>query len=444
MEGPMVGHEYASEVRPGLSHSELRFAEKIPRDSAWTSNPPFYPVFAEFDEPGKDVMMGTGTLLRALLPFATAEARQGISSYSGNTLIVDVKVTCHTPSATDLYTDSTYGHINGTVTPFDDSIQYQVSCLRGDTTIYQLNQGVNMPSGLLKSQFETSTAPGAVLLVTIEDLGGRDTGDWLHLPTKNLSLFICYAPRDAAILNVNLIIDANRTEPKLEYGRSMERYKTSAVVQHFLPTGNSTIRQMMTMEKPRSLLGDLPPRYRRSVVQSDTGGQFALAKGGSGPLPGGWMAFMSEDPLVTMLRRFPGNHANISHVIAADPTLAAIFNNILETSSISWAMSSLITILSMLNYHSSQQPAFDRVDNITVSFFENVVFLGDYVGLTIVLWVLAAHFVVMATLIVMFVRDTRSTLLGNAWSALAQVLESQEVEEHIVGASEKTDSEISK
>ena len=284
MEGPMVGHEYASEVRPGLSHSELRFAENIPRDSAWTSNPPFYPVFAEFDEPGKDVMMGTGTLLRALLPFATAEARQGISSYSGNTLIVDVKVTCHTPSATDLYTDSTYGHINGTVTPFDDSIQYQVSCLHGDTTIYQLNQGVNMPSGLLKSQFETSTAPGAVLLVTIEDLGGRDTGDWLHRPTKNMSLFICYAPRDAAILNVNLIIDANRTEPKLEYGRSMERYKTSAVVQHFLPTGNSTIRQMMTMEKPRSLLGDLPPRYRRSVVQSDTGGQFALAKGGSGPL----------------------------------------------------------------------------------------------------------------------------------------------------------------
>jgi len=166
----MVGYEYASEVRPGLSHSELRFPEKIPRDSAWTSNPPFYPVFAEFDEPGKDVMIGTGTLLRALLPFATAEARQSISSYSGNTLIV------------------------------------------------------------LKSQFETSTAPGAVLLVTIEDFGGRDTGDWLHLPTKNLSLSICYAPWDAAILYVNLISDANRTEPMLEYGRSMGRYKTSAVV----------------------------------------------------------------------------------------------------------------------------------------------------------------------------------------------------------------------
>ncbi|RYO33399.1 hypothetical protein AA0113_g11672 [Alternaria arborescens] len=199
----------------------------------------------------------------------------------------------------------------------------------------------------------------------------------------------------------------------------------------------------MTMEKPRSLLGDLPPRRRRPVVQSDMGGQFALAKVGSGPLPGGWTAFMSGDPLITMLRRFPGNYANISHAIAADPALAAIFKNTLETTSVSWAMSSLLTMLSMSNYY-SQQPAFDRIDNITVSSFENVLFPRDYVGLTIVLWVLAAHFVIMATLIVMFVRDTRSTLLGNVWSALAQILESEEVEEHILGASEKTDPEISK
>lgn len=127
--GAMVGYEYASEVRPGLSHSELRSAEKIPRDSAWTSNPPFYPVFAEFHEPGKDVTVGTGTLLRALLPFATAEARQRISSYSGNALIVDARVTCQAPSATDLYTNSTYGLINGTVTLSDDpnpNIKYLV------------------------------------------------------------------------------------------------------------------------------------------------------------------------------------------------------------------------------------------------------------------------------------------------------------------------------
>jgi hypothetical protein len=65
------------------------------------------------------------------------------------------------------------------------------------------------------------------------------------------------------------------------------------------------------------------------------GGQFALAKGGSGPLPGGWTALMSGDPFVTMLRRFPGNYANISHAIAANLALAAIFNNTLETSSVS-------------------------------------------------------------------------------------------------------------
>lgn len=269
----------------------------------------------------------------------------------------------------------------------------------------------------------------------------QDTEEWLHLPTKSLSLSICHAPWDAAILNVDLISDGNRTEPMLQYDISVERYETSAVVEHFLPTGNSTTRQIMTMRKPLSLLGDLPPRQRRPVVQSDMGGQFALAKGGSGPLPGGWMAFMSGDPLITMLRQFESNSSEIANAISADPALAAIFNNTLEASSVSWAMSNLLTILSMSNYY-SQQAAFDRVENVTVSFFEDVLYPRDYAGFTIILWALAAHFVVMATLIVMFIKNTRSTLLGNAWSALAQILESQEVREHVVGASEKKDSEF--
>lgn len=224
----------------------------------------------------------------------------------------------------------------------------------------------------------------------------------------------------------------------LQYDRSVERYETSAVVEHFMPNGNSTVRQIMTMKKPVSFLRDLPPKQRRPIVQSDMGGQFALAKGGSGPLPGGWTAFMSGDPLITMLRRFTDNFTEITNAIAADPALAAIFNDTLEASSVSWAMSNLLTILSMSNYY-SQQAAFDRVDSIKVSFFETVSYPRDYLGVVFFLWVLAAHFIIMATLVVVFVANTRSTLLGNAWSVLAQILESQEVKNHIVGASEKSD-----
>ncbi|KAH6619007.1 hypothetical protein C7974DRAFT_474730 [Boeremia exigua] len=384
---------------------------------------------------------GTGSLLRALLPYATSEERQSVSSYSGNALILDARVKCEAPGSTNLTTNSIYGYVNGTVVSSKDEIIYEVSCLRGGTTICQLGQGSNTSSSLLRSQFDNSTAPGAVFLVTTEGAVRNYTEEWLHLPTKNLSVSICHAPWDAAILNVDLVSHTNRTEPMLQYDISVERYETSAVVGHFLPGGNRTTRQIMTMKKPQSFLGDLPPRQRRPIVQSDMGGQFALAKGGSGPLPGGWTAFMSGEPLITVLRRFAANAADTTHAIAADPALAAIFNNTLEVSSVSWAMSNLLTILSMSNYY-SQQAAFDRVDNVTVAVFENILYPQDSLGFVILLWVLVAHVVIMAALVVMFVRNTRSTLLGNAWSALAQILESQEVREHIVGASEKSDSEM--
>jgi hypothetical protein len=103
----------------------------------------------------------------------------------------------------------------------------------------------------------------------------------------------------------------------------------------------------------------------------------------------------------------------------------------------------LLTILSTSKYY-SQQAAFDRIDNVIVSFFENVLYPRDYLGFVLLLWVLTAHFIVMTILVVMFVRKTRSTLLGNAWSALAQIIKSQELKEHLIGASEKSDSEILK
>jgi hypothetical protein len=156
------------------------------------------------------------------------------------------------------------------------------------------------------------------------------------------------------------------------------------------------------------------------------------------PLPANWTVTLNGAPLVTLLRRFPKHP---SQIVAADPALAAIFDDALHSTSVEWALSSLITILSMTNYY-GQQPAFDRLDKATVSFFENVLYPRDYLGLTILMWVLAAHIVIIAVLVVLFVQKTRLTLLGNAWSAFAQVAESREIMEHIAGASVRSDSEV--
>lgn len=51
---------------------------------------------------------------------------------------------------------------------------------------------------------------------------------------------------------------------------------------------------------------------------------------------------------------------------------------------------------------------------------------------------MTGQFIRMAILVVMFVRDARSTLLSNARSALAQIMESQRLKEHLIDASEKS------
>ena len=439
--GPLVGHKYTSQVRPGLSYSVRRKAEKIPRDSAWTANPGSYPIFAEYHEPPESNAADTGLLLRALLPYATTEARQTLSSYSGNAMVLDARVACQAPKLTRINYNETDGQLTGVAAYARNESVYPFQCTLGETTICQLANNNDTFAGLLHSQFEKSTAFGAAFLVTAVKPGLNDTREWRYLHKQEISVSLCSAPWDAAILDVDLFSDTNRTEPTLQYDRIAESFDATTVIDHFLPYGNHSTRQILKMQKPRSFLGDLPPPHRRPVVQSDMGGSSAPTKGTRKPLPGNWTAFITGQPLVSMQRRF---QIQPSHVVSVDPALAAIFKDALQqNNTLSWAMSTLITVLSTSSYY-GQQPAFDRVDEVKVSFFGDVLYPRDYTGFTLLLWALAAHFAVMAVLIVMFLRNTQSTLLGNAWSALAQIFESHEVKEHVVGASIKNDSEILK
>jgi hypothetical protein len=84
--GPLIGTELISQVRPGLSYP-VGGIERIARDSAWTTNPPNYVTFGEYHErlsEPSDGTADTGILLRAFLPYAAAESRQSLATYSGN------------------------------------------------------------------------------------------------------------------------------------------------------------------------------------------------------------------------------------------------------------------------------------------------------------------------------------------------------------------------
>lgn len=470
--GPLVARESASQVRSDLSYLATLSGntQGIPRGSAWTTNPPSYPSFGEYHEPintSEEGVADTGLLLRAFLPYELADTRQGLSSYSGNALVVDARVSCQAPSLNQVQAATAnltrlsgasidYTQITGLVSPTKNSTMLQdimptsFNCtVAGDTTtLCQLEQSRNSSTGSLKSQFSKSTSFGTAFLVLRSDPLFKASGPWGNFSvvqgrrTMNASASLCYAPWNSAVLDVMLSSKTNRTEPLLRYviddftKYGSGTFQTRDVINHFIPFAKNGSRQILAMEKPRSYLGDLPPPYRRPVVQSDISPSYVGQT--NNPLPGNWSAIMSSMSLVTMLRNF---EIAPTQYIAADPAVAAIFNDAHSATSLEWALSSVITILSMTNYY-GQQPAFDRLDNVTTSFFEDVLYPRDHLGLTLLMWALTAHFIVVAVLVILFVQKTRLTLLGNAWSAFVQVAESQEVMEHMAGASVRNDSQV--
>lgn len=155
---------------------------------------------------------------------------------------------------------------------------------------------------------------------------------------------------------------SNRTEPTLKYWKAFEATK---VLQYLIPPAKPDPRPILSMQRPEDFLGDRPPPNRRPVVQSDMGSSSVAFRGTNKPLPGNWSAFVGGSPLVTIVEGF--QKAPLQ-AISADPALAAIFTDSMKAGySVQWALSALLTVLSMTNYY-GQQAAFDRLDNVTVSF----------------------------------------------------------------------------
>jgi hypothetical protein len=242
------------------------------------------------------------------------------------------------------------------------------------------------------------------------------------------------------MLDISLISTSSRTEPALQWRGG---FKVTAVVNHLVPQQEqNTPRQILQMQKPRSFLGDVTPERERPLVQSDASGSSAAASGSNTPLQENWSIFLTGEPFITLLNHFSRPPSRFT--ISEDPALAAIFGEaIAATDSVAWALSSLITVLSATNYY-SQFPAFDRVDDVTISYFGNVQYPRHTFGLTLMTWALVAHYLVVSLIVVLFVSKTRLTLLGDAWSAFSQMAESPEVKNYVGERGVRDDNTVMK
>ncbi|KAF4314425.1 hypothetical protein GTA08_BOTSDO01371 [Botryosphaeria dothidea] len=73
-------------------------------DNPWGFKPPSWPAFAEYSEPPvqADVMIDTGFVVRAFLPYTLAQDRQSVGNFSGRATIIAARVACSQPTFSNL------------------------------------------------------------------------------------------------------------------------------------------------------------------------------------------------------------------------------------------------------------------------------------------------------------------------------------------------------
>ncbi|KAJ3535624.1 hypothetical protein NM208_g7061 [Fusarium decemcellulare] len=107
---------------------------------------------------------------------------------------------------------------------------------------------------------------------------------------------------------------------------------------------------------------------------------------------------------------------------ATHPEHTAVFQNILhETGDPAQAIQALVFRVYQMLYYDFL-PIFDPTHNVTMIKAEDVVIPLRWTNFAVVMAIITAHFIVTAVTMVLFAKRTESSLLGNAWQAVSQMV----------------------
>lgn len=462
-------------------HCNEVYLNQIPRISSWGMGPPSFPAFAELKseaDRSNPEIADTGVLLRAFPPYTDANTRENLQEYIGKALVIDARVSCQAPKIEDLvWTSPTYANFSGRITSripaprLTEVAGTNFSCTYGNLNHLSLCQISNNPFqpyfGSLRCQFENNsveektyvyderpTTYGTAFLV-IKAINGSEVpssdsqlsadgiteliyqDEWLNLkkPMDDgslaaLSLSLCFAPWETARLPITMKSDQNRSEPRTtwqppESVDSAGSFDMSQVLrQHGIGSykhASSVDRGILNLTVPSYQVteaDDRRPRSQRPFVQTDTS-EIGLSFGGANvPLASNWTIFLSGNILPSILTDFSYEPAN---VFAADPAVTNLFVSTLEQSDVAHAMASIITVLSATSYY-NQMPAFDYAANVSEILFQSVLIPLSRSGYTAFVYVLATHVVVVAIVVALFKLQTKLSLVGESWAAVAPLL----------------------
>ena len=448
----------------------------------WTARPLAYFRFAEDSGPAteEDGVYDTGFTARAFLPLNNADQRVAARSYVGPSTVIDARVVCVRPRITitsanltasvGLNLDGQYswdgqyrglrpkktsgGAFSCLIAPGSEDDtgppQRRISLCRVETDIAYLQGGVRDDRDSYTSGYlivnSTATSEGWIPFLKTKDKtyssyngtfdpadfaesGG--SGTWRSLRVKNSPVGI-----DATLCLTNPIpwnyqiaaeSDRDGQEPSLRWNVITGEYSNEGV---------------------RDFLGAVPGRRRdpqdRGLLrlQPQSNWSTADADGALGveTVNYVWTAVQprSTPVLLNLVRTAPQE----AELVLPHRGHVGLFQDVLANTggNAALAMQALFTTLMQMAYH-DYVAEYDVGGPAAVRVSRAVIIPLQWKGFVGFCAVVAAHLVLVFAVAALFLARTATSLLGNAWQAVGQVVEATEGEV-LVAARERTDDEV--
>jgi len=443
------------------------------------SNPSAHWRFAEYKLPplAGDGFDDTGETYRAFLPFSLANERESLEAYTGPAMAIDARVICFPPRFFDVNVTKPRGenaYIQGyfafdaaesnpflipssqlvTEGPwyFNTTLQMSTSDTEfSKTRFWKTTLWVNrigIPDGVLTTPSLRGVIPSIIdpssylymfLNTTAEIrevLGRNDSftdnftytvgGPWSHsfLPS-GVELFsgsVCYAGGTSAIpgaRNVTMLGKATRPEPRLDWSQSVGFFDTEDIR-----------RQLGALPEGALLSGE-----DRDILSLEFHGKndtdMVFVFGAVGPLIVEQFPFRAPSQSLNETRPFNDFQATMIPIdqgtlgildVAVHPAHTTVFQDILRTTGRpALALQAFMTRFLQMVYYQDLK-AQDNMMEATFINSSQVLVPARWNGFIIIMAMLVAHILLVKAAATEFLARTKSTMLGNAWQAVAQVV----------------------
>ena len=469
------------------------------RGTAWTKKPPSYPTFAEYHEAPSDARedkSDTGLTLRAFLPLPGQEARSSLRTYSGLATVLDSRVQCLRPQLTmerGHYTTGALG-LSGSIsaagsqsTNFSCVLPGTIADANGNSPdewqigMTYLGAFPNASFAPVQSEFRTLTSPtpyGMQFVVVNLTAGspeewarvlGIDGGEfgtfggtsaapvlysnrqeWLDLLfTKNASLImsvsLCYASYDTTDLAIQASSNSNRTEPVPRYDPVKQNYDYSSIRSQLgqLPKG-----QQMQPPDERGVLSISKRESWKPGIGDDANSSWLLDAVAL-TLVGAPVDTLGLESATSIAQNITAYLYTANDLtvwggelrLNTDPSMTALFQQVLrDQRGISSALQSLLTVFTSMSYYDQLQQ-FNNANDITTTSFIVVSKPASVRGIIAVTIVASVHLLLVAYIIYQFLFSSSVSTIGNAWQAVAQVVQG-DAKELVFSARLATDSKV--